>query len=66
MKKTYVSVEVSRGVESDITESLHNVSLSLEPGGESNHVHVLFRVAEEIDSVVDSSASRRDSPMNTT
>ena len=61
-----MSVEVSRRVESNIAESLHNVSFSLEASGESNHVHVFFRVAEEIDTVVNSSASRRDSSMNTT
>ena len=61
-----MSVEVSGGVESNITESLHDVSFSLESSAESNHVHVLFRVAEEIDAVVDTSASCGDSSMDTT
>jgi len=61
-----MSVEVSGGVESNITKSLHNVGFSLESSCESNHVHVLFRVAEEIDTMVDTSASCGDSSMDTT
>jgi hypothetical protein len=61
-----MSVEVSGGVESDIAKSLHDVSFSLESSGQSNHVHVLFGIAEEIDTVVDTSASCGDSSMDTT
>ena len=63
---TYMSCKISGGMETDITESLHDVSFSLESSSESNHVHVLFRVAEEIDTMVDTSASCGDSSMDTT
>ena len=61
-----MSVKVSGGVESDVSESLHDDRLSLKSGSESDHVHVLLCIAEDLCPVVNSASRCRHSTMHAT
>ena len=62
---TYLSAEVSGGVESDVSESLHDEGLSLPSGAESDFVHEALVVEEEVGAVKDSAAGGRHAPVHT-
>lgn len=62
----YRSNEISAAVEADVSESLHDKGFALHTRGKSDHVHVLFRVAEDLRAVVNSSAGGGDAAVHTT
>lgn len=57
-------MKIAHGVESDITEALDDNGLAGQTGTESNHVHVLLVVGEDLESLPDSSAGGRDTSVD--
>ena len=53
-------------MESDVSESLHDKGFALHSRRKSDHVHVLFRVAEDLRAVENSSAGGGDAAVHTT
>ena len=60
------TAEVTGGVETDITETLHDESLVFPAEWKTNHLHVFWSVQENVGTVEDTATSGRDAAVNTT